>query len=79
LRCYFYWYNGGYYYWYAPQACYLPISYIEMYPPTVLAPVVAPPVVTVPSPTTDGSVVYQVQPTPLPANYGAGPVIAVAQ
>ena len=50
-----------------------------MYPPTVVAPVVAPPVVSVPSPTTDGSVVYQVQPTPLPASYGAGPVIAVAQ
>ena len=26
---------GAYYYWYAPGACYLPVSQIALYPPTV--------------------------------------------
>jgi hypothetical protein len=75
--CYFYWYNGGYYYWYAPQACYLPIIYIDTYAPTAVTTVV-PQVVDVQNQNGDGSVVYQAVPTPLPASYGAGPVIAVA-
>lgn len=79
-HCNFYWYLDCYYFWCAPRCCYLPITYIETYPPTQVlttAPVISQ-TINVQNQNTNGSpgsVQNQAEtPAPPPASYGAGPV-----
>ena len=81
--CNFYWYLDCYYYWCTPRCCYLPITYIETYPPTQVVttnPVISQ-VVNVQNQNANGSpssVQNQADaPTP-PAGYGAGQVSPIS-
>lgn len=80
--CNFYWYSDCYYYWCAPRCCYLPITYIETYPPTQVVattPVISQ-VVNVQNQNTNGSpgsVQTQADAPAPPAGYGAGAVGAI--
>jgi hypothetical protein len=78
--CYFYWYQDCYYFWCAPRSCYLPISYVETYPPTQVVattPAISQ-VVNVQNQNTNGSpgsVQNEADAPPAPpAGYGAGAV-----
>jgi hypothetical protein len=80
FHCNFYWYLDCYYYWCAPRCCYLPITYIEAYPPTQVVattPVISQ-VVNVQNQNTNGSpgsVQNEADAVPAPpAGYGAGAV-----
>ncbi|OAI54356.1 hypothetical protein AYO44_03550 [Planctomycetaceae bacterium SCGC AG-212-F19] len=78
-HCNFYWYHDCYYFWCAPRSCYLPITYIETYPPTQVVtttPVISQ-VVNVQNQNTNGSpgsVQNQAETPAPPTGYGAGPV-----